>query len=125
MDKAGVRIGLARPGVGGSYLRGAVTGFAAVLTAVAGMVLLIACVNLASMLLARSADRRKDTAIRLAMGAARGQLVRQLLTESLVLSLAGGVAGVALAAWLIGLFGLWSPPVDFPIIPKLLVDTRL
>ncbi|MGA3203398.1 MAG: FtsX-like permease family protein, partial [Bryobacteraceae bacterium] len=104
---------------------GAITGFSAVLMVVAGMVLLIACVNLASLLLARAADRRKDTAIRLALGASRYNLIRQLLTESVVLSIAGGVAGILLAFWLTDLVNAWTPPVDVPVIPRVVIDLRV
>ncbi|HTR37983.1 MAG TPA: ABC transporter permease [Bryobacteraceae bacterium] len=124
-DDAGITIVLSPPGMAGSFLRGAITGFAAVLMVVASMVLLIACVNLASLLLARATDRRKETAIRLALGASRGQLLRQLLTESLMLSLAGGAAGILLAVWLNDLVNVWRPPVDIPVIPHVAMDARV
>jgi putative ABC transport system permease protein len=103
---AGARVPLPRA------LRPVLAGF---LGALMGLIIGLACMNLANMLIARGANRRKEVAIRLAVGASRFRLVRQMMSEGILLSMLGGVAGFALAHGLSVLSSQFRPPTGVPV----------
>ena len=124
-ENEGRGVRLMTPGLFIPDIRNSVIGFTGVLMAVVGLVLLLACVNLANLLLARATERRKEIAIRLALGASRFRLVRQLLTESVLLSLAGGACGLLLAAWINDLVTATKLPTDIALNFELHMDWRV
>lgn len=103
------RVGVEPLGPLPAGMKGQVIGFMALLMATAGLVLLIASVNVAGMLLARAAARPREIAIRLAVGAQRGRLITQFLAEGLLLFLLGGAGGILLAVWVSRLLTAFSP----------------
>jgi predicted permease len=122
-EKLGFRV--AQPGLLGDFLGGPVKAFLGGVMALAVLVLIAACANLGSLFAARAADRAKEFALRLALGAGRETLVRQLLTESILISLVGGVAGLLAATGVLRALTLWRPSPDFPVQVAVNADARV
>jgi len=106
---------LARPGLVGDFVGGAARRFLAGIMALAGIVLLAACANLGGLFAARTADRAREIAIRLAVGSSRWRVLRQVLVEALVISIFGGACACGLAWVALTALGKWRPPTDYPM----------
>jgi predicted permease len=112
-DKLGFK--LVRAGLMGDFFGAPARGFLAGVMVLAGIVLLAACANLGSLFAARTADRTREIAIRLAVGSSRWRVVRQILVESVVISVLGGAGACALGWMAITGLGSWHPPTEYPL----------
>jgi predicted permease len=126
-DNAGISLKLVPAAEASIYppMRGAAVALSALLQAVVGLVLLVACANAAGLFLARGSARRREIGIRLAVGARVSWLVRLLVSESLVLGLAGGAVGLALAFWAIRVLRSLRLPMQIPLSLPVELDARV
>jgi predicted permease len=120
-DDGRMTFSLARPGLAGDWLGGPMKAFLTGLMLLAGLILLAACANLGSLFAARAADRSKEVALRLALGAGRLRILRQLFTEAVLISLIGGAAGLWGSVQLLHALSVWQPlptaPLQVPVNP--------
>ena len=114
-DDDGITFTLARPGLLGDMLGGPARAFMAGLMLLAGLILLAACANLGSLFAARTADGAKETALRLALGSKRGFILRQMLTEAVLVSVVGGALGLVAGVAILHVLSAWQPMPDIPI----------
>lgn len=121
-EEDGLSLRLVKPGLMGDLLGSPARPFLGAVLVLALLVLLAACVNLAGVFAARAADRTRELAIRLSLGSTRKRILRQLLTESLLVSLLGGLAGTAFAALLLQILSAWQPISDIPIRVTMAAD---
>jgi predicted permease len=124
-EDSGMRLRLVQPGMFGDTMRGATEAFLGGIMLLAGLVLLAACANLASLLAARATDRHFELAIRLSIGASRERVLRQLLTEALALSMLGGAAGCAMAYGALKWIARLPTPAGLPIKLDFAPDHRV
>jgi predicted permease len=120
----GLTVRLVKPGLLGDTLGGPAPPFLAAIMGLALLVLLAACVNLAGIFAARSADRSRELAIRLSIGSTRWRILRQLLTEAVLISLAGGALGTLIATAMLGVLSRWQPITEYPIHVTVVADGR-
>ena len=117
----GLKFSLSRPGLAGNTLGRPTRAFMLGLMLLAGLILLAACANLGSLFAARAADRSREIAVRMALGSRRQLILRQLLTEAVLVSLAGGVCGMAGAIVILRALSTWRPipnvPINVPVNP--------
>ena len=120
-DDLAARYKIRRPNLYGDFMGAPMRAFLTALMLLAGLILLAACANLGSLFAARASDRARELALRLALGAARSRVLRQLFTEAVLVSLVGGGLGLAAAALLLRALSAWRPfpqfPVNIPIVP--------
>ncbi len=122
-EDEGINFSLARPGLIGDFMGGPARAFVAGLMLLSGLILLAACANLGSLFAARAADRAKDVALRLALGSRRGRILRQLMAEAVLVSLVGGVVGLAGGLVILRALSVWQPignvPINVPVNPDI------
>jgi len=114
-EEDGLEFKLARPGLVGDFLGGAARRFLAGIMVLAGIVLLAACANLGSLFAARTADRTREIAIRMAVGSSRWRVLRQVLVEAFVISILAGACACSLAWIALTALDNWHPPTDYPM----------
>ncbi len=123
-DDDGILFKLTKPGLGGNFLGPPIRAFMTGLMLLAGLILLAACANLGGLFSARAADRGREIALRVALGSTRRRVLRQLLTEALLISLAGGAAGIAASVLVLRALSIWQPFSMFPLRVPVNPDAR-
>jgi predicted permease len=123
-EDSGLTLGLTKPGLVGNMLGGPARAFIAGLMLLSALILLAACANLGSLFAARTADRWREVSVRLALGSTRGRVLRQMLTEALVISVGGAAVGIAAAVLLLRWLSVWQPIPDLPISVPVNPDWR-